>query len=214
MIKNSLKNIRKKILYDSKKYIKENGWNDELLDKLSKENKYKLEEIMTLFPDGYKSLLKFYLDDLNLKMINSAKKINFKNINTSSRIKKLILLRLKLYQSEKKIIKKTYLTLLKPNNFKVTSKNLYNIVDEIWYIAGDNSTDFNFYSKRIILTFVYIPTVLYWIKNDNNLKVEKFLDAQLKSVSKIPKIKKHVNNIPSILFDKIQLTKNFINSKL
>ena len=162
----------------------------------------------------FKSLLKFYLDDLNLKMINAAKKINFKNINTPNRIKKLILLRLKLYQSEKKLIKKTYLTLLKPNNFKVASKNLYNIVDEIWYIAGDNSTDFNFYSKRIILTFVYIPTILYWIKNDNNLKVEKFLDAQLKNVSKIPKLKKYVNNIPSFLFDKIQLTKNFINSKL
>ena len=35
-------------------------------------------------------------------------------------------------------------------------KILFNISDEIWFLAGDKSLDFNFYSKRFILMNIYL----------------------------------------------------------
>ena len=35
-------------------------------------------------------------------------------------------------------------------------KNLYKTVDNMWYLAGDNSTDFNFYTKRLTLALIYV----------------------------------------------------------
>ena len=31
---------------------------------------------------------------------------------------------------------------------------LYNIASDMWYLAGDKSTDYNFYTKRLILTVI------------------------------------------------------------
>ena len=31
-------------------------------------------------------------------------------------------------------------------------KNIFNISSDLWYLAGDQSTDYNYYTKRIILS--------------------------------------------------------------
>ena len=73
-------------------------------------------------------------------------------------------------------------------------------MNEIWYIAEDNSTDFNFYSKRAILAGIYISTFSYWVFNDGNInKTKVFLESQLRKTSKIPSLKSKI----TILFNKI-----------
>ena len=68
-------------------------------------------------------------------------------------------------------------------------KQLYKSINLIWYISGDNSTDFNFYTKRFILFLVYSTVILNFLKNDDLIETEKLLDDNLYKVSKIPKIK-------------------------
>ena len=52
---------RKEIIEISKKYIVKDGWNEDLFESVSKNSKFKINEIKILFPEGYLSLLKFYL---------------------------------------------------------------------------------------------------------------------------------------------------------
>ena len=66
-------------------------------------------------------------------------------------------------------------------------KQLYKSINLIWYISGDNSTDFNFYTKRFILFLVYSTVILNFLKNDDLIETEKLLDDNLYKVSKIPK---------------------------
>ena len=66
---------------------------------------------------------------------------------------------------------------------------LYNSVDQIWFIAGDSSVDFNFYTKRLILSGIYSRVMLFFFNNDNQQELESLLDENLKRVSKIPEIK-------------------------
>ena len=42
-------------------------------------------------------------------------------------------------------------------------KLLYSTVDAMWRAAGDTSTDFNFYTKRAILSAVYSSTLMRWL---------------------------------------------------
>ena len=69
------------------------------------------------------------------------------------------------------------------------------MVDQVWFLAGDNSTDYNFYSKRIILASVYIQTMIHFVNNENIDETILVLDKKLKRVSKIPKFKEKANNI-------------------
>ena len=74
----------------------------------------------------------------------------------------------------------------------------------MWYIAGDNSTDFNFYTKRIILSVVYSSVVLHFINNESMFETEKKLDTNLLKVSKIPLIK----NLYGIFQNKLAMSFN------
>ena len=197
MSKNNLNLKRRKVLNESKKYVVTNGWNESLFKSITKNKIFKIDEILILFPEGYLSLLKFYLKELNIDMTSSAINLDLTRMKTHQRIREIILLRLNIKQNEKDLIKRTYFTLLLPKHFNILLMSLYNIVDQIWFIAGDNSTDFNFYSKRAILATVYSSTVLYWINNENFEETKKFLDKQLKKISKIPQIKKQIKNVSS-----------------
>ena len=49
----------------------------------------------------------------------------------------------------------------------ITHEKLYESVDLMWYIAGDRSIDFNFYSKRMILSGIYGRVLLCYFNNDD-----------------------------------------------
>ena len=82
-----------------------------------------------------------------------------------------------------------FLNLLIPKKNFSLSNQIYNSVDQIWFIAGDSSTDFNFYTKRLILSGIYSRVILFFFNNNNQEELENILDESLKRVSKIPEIK-------------------------
>ena len=134
-------------------------------------------------------------------------------MKTHERIKQIILLRLKNNQNEKNVIRKTYFTLLLPHHSKVALRSLYKTVDQIWFIAGDKSVDFNFYSKRFILAAIYSSVILYWIKNQDIKKTTNFLDKQLIKVSKITQTKNNFKNIFIFLPQIFNIFKSFRSTK-
>ena len=208
MTKVNLNKLRYQILLESKVHISKYGWNDELFYKIAANSKFKFSEIITLFPKGYTVLLEMYLDTVNNQMTEDSKKINLIRLRVHERIKELIILRLKIMSQEKELISKTYFHLLLPQNFKIASRCLYKTVDQIWFVSGDNSTDFNFYSKRAILASVYSLVMLHFINNNSLDQTIELLNKQLKRVSKIPKIKNKLGNIKNAFSQFFKLVKN------
>ena len=107
MKKNNLKQLRFDILNLAKKHVIYNGWNDQITELIANEKKYKISKIIGLFPEGYKSILELYLYKADNEMVKECNKINLIRMRTPERIKKIILLRLKINEKEKKLIKKT-----------------------------------------------------------------------------------------------------------
>jgi ubiquinone biosynthesis protein COQ9 len=211
--KMQLKKIRYEILQDIKKHVVKNGWSEDIFLDLENNHKFTYDEIKSLFPNGYKSILEIYLKEINLKMALEAKKINLIRLRVHERIRELIILRLNIMAREKNLITKTFFTLTLPNNYKLSIKNLYNTIDEIWFLAGDNSTDFNYYSKRAILASIYTTVMIHFTNNKDINSTYDLLNKQLKKVSKIPKIKNRIKDISKIFPYIIKLKNNFSSFK-
>ena len=210
MKKINLKTIRKKILNIAIKYAPINGWNYKLITLISNKSKFTEKEINALFPEGYKSILRFYLLESNVEFTKASKKLSLIRMKTSERIKQLILLKIKINAQNKLLIKKIFFTLLLPNHSKLASLSLFKTVDQIWFLAGDNSTDFNYYTKRATLALIYSSTVFFWINNNYNYyKTEKFLDQQLLKIYKISKIKSKLNYFKESVPNIFSILKNF-----
>lgn len=201
--------FKNKILEDSKPLIGKYGWSEDTLRKINKNSNVEYNEIKILFSDGYLELLQYYLDQINFKMSEKSKKINLLRLKIHERIRELIILRLKVMSDEKKIISKTFFHLLLPQNFNLSLKNLYITCDQIWYLAGDQSTDFNFYSKRAILSSIYSITLLHFINNNNLEETIELLDIQLKKVSNIPKLKNRIDDLIKFTPEILKFRKNF-----
>ncbi len=190
-----------KILEDAKKLVREKGWSKDIFNKLIN-NKEKNSDLVFLFPNGYEDLLNLALIEINKMLENKIKKINIINFSLTKRIKKILLMRIEILENDKIFYKKTFNHLLLPQNSKIMKKNLYNSVDNMWYLAGDNSTDFSYYTKRITLAAIYINAIIIFYNKDIK-KAESNIDTNLKRISKIPKIKERFSfikdNIPVFL---------------
>jgi len=203
-MKISQQNSNKKkslILLMVKKIVSSDGWSSDVIKKLI-EAGVKSTDLTFFFKNDYKKILECSLKELNKINENRIKKINIINLPLNKRIKKILMMRINIINEDKDFYKKTFYHLMLPQNLKILKANLYRSVDNMWYIAGDNSTDFNFYTKRIILATIY-TNALHVLFNHNFDQVEINIDNNLKKVSKIPKIKERFSflkeNIPFFL---------------
>ena len=186
---NYLLKKRLEVLKYAKIFISEKGLNKNSLENISKRYGLNINEIELLFPEGNIDLIKFTLEQLNKELEEYCKKIDLIRLPVHKRIKKVLLSKISLMNKNKLFYRSIFLNLLIPKKNFSLSNQLYNSVDQIWFIAGDSSTDFNFYTKRLILSGIYLRVILFFFNNNNQEELENILDESLKRVSKIPEIK-------------------------
>lgn len=78
-----------------------------------------------------------------------------------------------------------------PLNIGLGLKHTWHSVDAIWRFAGDESTDYNYYTKRSLLFAVYSSTLIYYLSDEskNHQNTWEFLDKRIASVLKIGNLK-------------------------
>ena len=184
-----LLNKRLKILKFAKNIVAENGLTSKTLKNISKKYDLDIHELNLLFPNGKNDLLQFALEQLNIDLENYCKKLDLIRLPVHKRIKKVLLSKIFLMNKNKLFYRSIFFNLLIPKKKFSLSSQLYNSVDQIWFIAGDSSTDFNFYTKRLILSVIYSRIMLFFFNNNNQQELEDILDESLQRVSKIPEIK-------------------------
>ena len=83
---------------------------------------------------------------------------------------------------------------LLPQNLYKSQQLLWQTCDQIWYLAGDRSTDYNYYTKRSLLGYVYTSSVLYWLSDESAdyLETKKFIRLKIQEVLKLGKWKSSV----------------------
>lgn len=212
MLKNQNKyllNKRLNFLKFAKVEVAVNGFETNSIKVISDKYKLNNNETKILFPKGNSDLIKFALDQLNCDLEDACKKINLIRLPVHKRIRKILLLKLFLMNKEKKFYKYIFLNLLIPKKNIFIPTKLYQSIDQIWFIAGDTSTDFNFYTKRLILSSIYIRLVLFFFNNQDQDELENILDACLKTVSKIPELKSKINIFKDSFPKIFKFVKNF-----
>ncbi|XP_034443302.1 ubiquinone biosynthesis protein COQ9, mitochondrial isoform X4 [Hippoglossus hippoglossus] len=86
--------------------------------------------------------------------------------------------------------------LLLPHNIPDSLKHLSTLVDDIWYYAGDRSTDMNWYTKRAALTGIYNTTELVMVQDSSPdfQDTWNFLDNRIQDVVNMASTAKQVQS--------------------
>ena len=120
----------------------------------------------------------------------SFKKKRISKLKVREKIKKAVELRIKL-ASDKEAVRRGVALFALPIYAFEGSRLIWDTADLIWELIGDNSEDYNWYSKRTILSAVYAATVLYWLGDNSEESKETlhFLDRRIEDVMKFESAK-------------------------
>jgi ubiquinone biosynthesis protein COQ9 len=117
--------------------------------------------------------------------------LDLKSLPVRKRIRTAVLTRLAILQPHKLAARRAVLFLALPVNAALALRLLARTADVMWRAAGDTATDFNWYTKRVILGAVYAATEIAWFGDDtpDGGKTEAFFDARIESVMQYEKLK-------------------------
>ena len=108
-------------------------------------------------------------------------------LRVSERIALAIGTRLDIVAPWREAVRRALTVLALPQHAPLAMRLTYETIDGIWYAAGDNATDFSFYTKRLILAAIYSATVLYWLDDhsEGSADTRAFLDRRLADAARI-----------------------------
>jgi ubiquinone biosynthesis protein COQ9 len=148
-------------------------------------------ELQTLFPAGPRAAVIWFshwADRLTLETV-AAQPVEGKGL--TERIALGVRTRLALLAPHREAVRRGLALLALPANAGVGLRLLYDAVDAIWYGAGDEATDFSFYSKRALLAGIYAATTLYWLddRSEDGAATASFLERRLAEAMVLPRLR-------------------------
>ncbi len=166
-IENKIKENKNKFVSVFLSELKEHKWDSELFTKVNSKCDFTPDYHLVLFENksDFIKFIEYYLDCQMIEHIkNSAQ-----NENKNS-IREIIANCLKfriINNLDKAVALKISAQHLMPNNTGISIASAARTCDIIWKLAGDKSTDFNYYSKRSLLLTVYISAKTYYFADES-----------------------------------------------
>ena len=148
---------------------------------------------------------RLFFEDLDKKFLKEIKsKIN-KISKTNEKISFLLNKRFQIERKNKELIKTFLIHLIKNNSTNKVLNYIYSVSDIIWKYSNDRSVDFNYYTKRLILSSVYLKILMLTFYNENLTPkdIDKEIQKTLEHVRKISQLK--------IKFDFLKNIKDFFS---
>jgi len=146
-------------------------------------------DVRRLFSGGPDELVRFFVAEADRTMEEELARRNLGNMRIRDRIATAVRVRLEQHDANREAIRRALALQALPQNGPGGLRALYRTVDAMWHAAGDTATDFNFYTKRMLLSGVYMATLLYWLddKSEESSDTWAFLDRRIDNVMQIQK---------------------------
>jgi ubiquinone biosynthesis protein COQ9 len=147
-------------------------------------------EAMSLFPGGAADLVAWFSSWADRRMLAEIAGRPLETMKVRDRIATAVRTRLAVLEPHREAVRRGLGVLAMPQNAALGLRLLYGTVDAIWYAAGDTATDWNFYSKRMLLAGVMAATMVYWLddRSPGAVETHAFLARRIDDVLSIPRV--------------------------
>ncbi|KAF8543060.1 COQ9-domain-containing protein [Trichophaea hybrida] len=190
------------ILTSALRHVPEHGFTTTSLALGARENGY-LDISINLFPRGTFELVRFHLVQQRLELRN---KLDFtaaeqagKKLGVGEKIRVLCVERLRANEPIIGRWQEALAIMSLGENIPASILELAKLSDEIWYLAGDESADTSWYTRRAMLSGVYSSTELF-MTTDKSSDFEatwEFLDRRLEDVASIGNVTRNAGSYVS-----------------
>ncbi|QJE72056.1 COQ9 family protein [Aerophototrophica crusticola] len=177
------------------------GWTRAALLRAAESAGYPKEEALAAFPDGMAQVVEHFSGWADRKMLDRLAEQDLMALKVRERVTLAVRTRLEVLGPHKEAVRRSASFLALPQVAGLGPRILYRTVDAMWLAAGDTSTDYNFYTKRLLLGGVVASTTLVWLddRSEGNEKTWSFLDRRINDVMAVGKGIGQLKNAGSLL---------------
>lgn len=192
---------QEKVLISLLPHVPFEGWTLEAMRLAVLDAGFEEGDEFRVFQGSPKQALKAFFEWTDAKMTEQLQTLNLDQMRIRDRIATAVMVRLAILSPHKEAVRKTLSTLTHPTYGPQGLQLLGKTVSDMWYAAGDQSTDFNYYSKRTLLAGVYVSTLWTWLDDTSpdHAETRAHLNKRIDQVMQIPKIKGNIQKAASHL---------------
>jgi len=142
-------------------------------------------------PKSRAGMIDLYIQEVDRALQAYFTPRRLKDMKIRDKIRSLVWRRLEVMGPAREAVRRALAILAMPQNLPLALRIGWRTADVMWRIAGDTSTDFNHYTKRMTLGAVYGSTLLVWLDDQSEgwTETAAFLDRRIDDVMKIEKLK-------------------------
>ena len=165
------------------------GWSQKLLDEAIKAAAIDENVAVLAFPEGVGTLIAAFSAAGDSRMLENLP--DGAGVKIRERITEAVWTRLSVDEPHKEAARRAAGWLAVPGHQRQGGKLLFETANQMWRWAGDTATDYNYYSKRLILSGVIASTRLVWFddKSDDHAETRAFLERRIDNVMQFEKVK-------------------------
>jgi ubiquinone biosynthesis protein COQ9 len=167
------------------------GWTRAAVDSASRQLGIDPLQARLAMPKTQAALIDVYIQEVDRAVEAYFTPERLSKLKIREKIRALVWRRLEIIGPAREAVRRALAILAMPQNVPLALRISWRTADLMWRIAGDTSTDFNHYTKRITLGAVYGSTLLVWLddKSEGWTDTAAFLDRRIEDVMKIEKFK-------------------------
>jgi ubiquinone biosynthesis protein COQ9 len=167
------------------------GWTRAAIDSAAGQLGIDPVQARLAMPKGQAAMIDLYIQEVDRALEAWFTPERMAGMKIREKIRSLVWHRLETMGPAREAVRRALAILAMPQNLPLALRISWRTADEMWRLAGDTSTDFNHYTKRMTLGAVYGSTLLVWLDDQSEgwSDTAAFLDRRIDDVMKFEKCK-------------------------
>ena len=167
------------------------GWTQKAVDSAAAQLGIDPVKARLAMPKSQAGMIDLYIQEVDRALEAYFTPERLARMKIREKIRSLVWRRLEIMGPAREAVRRALAILAMPQNVPLALRIGWRTADLMWRIAGDTSTDFNHYTKRMTLGAVYGSTLLAWLddKSEGWTDTGAFLDRRIDDVMKFEKWK-------------------------
>lgn len=143
------------------------------------------------FAGGPMAMIAAWIARIDADMADALPLVQLSNLPIRERIRRLVQFRLDALIGKEEALRRALAIMAMPQNIPAATRLGWSSADKMWRLAGDTTTDYNHYTKRLTLGTIYAATLSVFANDssEDHADARSFLDRRIDGVMKFEKTK-------------------------
>lgn len=185
-----MQNIQDQILLRTLDDVPFDGWSLEVVENAAAQEGFEADTVRAVFPGDLGDALVHFSNYADRLMLEKLETLDKDSLRIRDRIRAGVMSRFEVLEPHKEAVRLSLPYWARPFAQMRGGKIVWRSADVIWNWAGDTSDDYNYYTKRTLLSGILMSSTPVWLGDSEPSlqKTRNFVDKRIENVMQFGKI--------------------------